>query len=512
MRNLFFSILICIASIPVAFSQFRNLPNASYFKDQALFSDSLFAPIFPVSDRQVNRYRFLQDTLKRYTTLGVFLFQRELIEVHKKEGSLWITPLLDIQGGIERGDTSLRQFLNVRGVRLEALLGKRLFVSTSVYENQAFLPLYVRTYANQRGEFYPNNSDSSYTQINAMIPNGARTKPFKTGGFDYAYATGLVRWDATKWLSISGGNQPLFVGSGYRSLIFNDNTAPSMFGRLALTLGKSIDYQVVRMQGMNLLRLPYVSNGEALYERKGISITSLYFKIGKKMRIGLVETAVWARGDSLQKQPVEGAFYLPIPGAGTLQQYLNNKSNALLTLDLHYKPLSWLGIYAQTGLTLPTKKSEVLQIGLRLWPMKNAHWLIQTEFNHTGKHAYEHSNPRLHFSSYNLPLGHIMGNGVDECLIRIRGEWKKVFFLIHTSYYFNQLQSRTQLLPVYQMMNYAQQEVFFGQIELGYRLNRTYGFELFGSTQFRTASGKNEQGMWINLGIRTQLNNRYFEF
>ena len=496
-----------------SFGQNRGVPIATYFKDYSAFSDSSFAPVFPISNNEVGVFPMLQDTQKRYTTFGHFLFQRELIEVHKPEGDLWITPILDIQGGIERGDTNLRQFYNTRGARIEACIGKKVFVSTSVYENQAFLPYYVRNYVSQRGEYFPNSADSSYSQVNAMIPNAARTKPFKSGGYDYAYATGYVKWDVTKWLAVSGGNQPLFVGSGYRSLLFSDNTAPSMFGRIQVRIGKLLDYQIVRGQGMNLLRLPYAENGEALYERKAFAITSLYFKPTKNLRLGLVETSVWSRGDSIQKKPVSGCFYIPLPGGALLQEAIESTSYSLLALDMNYRAAKWLSIYGQFGTHRFQANSELVQLGLHLWPLNKPEYSLQIEYNHTGKQAYQSANPRLNFSSFNLPLGHIMGYGVDELVIRIQAEYRKIFLNLFTNVYFNQNAERTFLLPVYNGNPYTAQRVFNQRIELGYRFNRSYGFEVFGSFQIRKASGENYSlGYWANLGIRMQLNNHYFDF
>lgn len=508
-----FKFSLFLLFVTTGLAQDRGIPLGTFFKDYACFSDSSFTPIFPISTREASCFNHLQDTQKRYSTFAYYLFQRELIEVHKPEGNLWITPLFDIQIGVERGDTSLKQFYNVRGARVEATLGKHFFVSSSFYENQAFLPFYVRQYALQRGEYYPNTADSTYTQVNAFIPNGARTKPFKDGGFDYAYATGYLRWDVKKWLTLSGGNQPLFVGSGYRSLIYSDNTAPSMFARIQLRLGKLLDYQVIRGQTMNLLRLPYAANGEALYERKAFSINSLYFKLGKKTRVGLLETALWSSGDSIQKQAVEGGFYIPIPGSGMLQESINGKAYSIIAIDFQMHLSNHFGVYAQAGTHQFEKESELVQIGFRLWPMKNPDYLIQLEYNHTGKKSYQANNPRLNYAGYNMPLGHIMGYGVDELVLRLQGTYKKCFLHLYSILYLNQNANRNFLLPVYNGNNYTTQQVFNQKIELGYRFNATYAFELFGSVQYRMTQGvQKTTGYWANLGLRMNLNNHYFDF
>lgn len=493
--------------------QYRVLPVESYFKDLSFFTDSSFAPIFPVTDNQVNYYQTTKEQKLRYSNIGHYVYQRELIQLIKKDGAIWVSPILDIQTGTERGDTSMRQYLNVRGVRIEGSMKNKVFFSGSFYENQAILPYYVQQYARNRGEFYPNSSDSTYNQVNAVIPGSSRTKPFKTNGFDYAYATGMVQWQTLKNLSVSVGNNPVFVGSGYRSVLYSDNSLPTMNFRINYTLGEKWNFQIIRMQGLNLLRIPYSTNGEALYERKALSIGSIYFQATKHLRIGLIEGGTWTRGDSIQKQAVEGGFYIPLPGAATIQEGINGKSYAYLGLDLNWRIWKVL-LYGQYGRNPYSKFSDVGQIGVRYWPFKSPNYLIHVEYNHTAVNAYQAANPRIHYSNFNLPIGHPMGSGVDEIIIRLRAEWNHLFISSSTNYYLNQSDNYRQLLPVYETISSANQQVFYENLELGYSLNHGYGLEIFGSAKLRMVRNpfQNGQSYWFNVGIRTALNNHYFDF
>ncbi|WP_430405068.1 hypothetical protein [Fluviicola sp.] len=493
--------------------QYRVLPIESYFKDISFFTDSSFAPIFPVSDNQVNYYNTAKEQKLRYSTFGHYLYQREIIQVIKKEGAIWVSPILDIQSGVERGDTAMSQYLNVRGLRIEGSMKNKVFFSGSFYENQTVLPYYAQQYVTNRGEFYPNSSDSSYHQVNAVIPGSARTKPFKTNGFDYAYATGMVQWQVLKSLSVSAGNNPIFVGSGYRSVLYSDNSLPTMNFRVNYTLGKKWNFQLIRLQGLNLLRVPYASNGEALYERKALSIGSIYFQATEHLRIGLIEGGTWTRGDSIQKQAVEGGFYIPIPGAATIQEGINGKSYAYLGLDLNWRVWKVL-LYGQYGRNPYSKSSDVGQIGIRYWPFKSPNYLVHVEYNHTSSNAYKSSNPRINYSNFNLPIGHPMGAGLDEVIIRLRAEWNHLFVSSSTNYYLNQSDNYRQLLPVYETASGTNQQVFYETFELGYNFNHGYGLEIFGSAKLRMVKNplQNEQSYWFNLGIRTALNNHYFDF
>lgn len=508
--NIFFSFLL---ASKILGQEYRVLPIESYFKDVSFFTDSSFAPIFPVANNQVNYYGAAKEQKVRYSDLGYYIYQRELIQVVKNNGALWISPILDIQMGREQGDTNMRQYLNVRGLRIEGSMKNKVFFSGSFYENQAILPYYVQQYVTNRGEFYPNAADSSYYQVNAVIPGSARTKPFKINGFDYAYATGMVQWQVLKSLSVSVGNNPIFVGSGYRSVIYSDNSLPTMNFRINYSLGKKWNFQLIRMQGLNMLRVPYSSNGEALYERKALSIGSIYFQPTEHLRIGLIEGGTWTRGDSIQKQAVEGGFYIPVPGAATIQEGINGKSYAYLGLDLNWRFWKVL-LYGQYGRNPYSKSSDVGQIGIRYWPFKSPNYLLHVEYNHTSSLAYQSSNPRINYSNFNLPIGHPMGAGVDELVIRIRAEWNHLFISSSTNYYVNQSSNYRQLLPVYESNANVNQQVFYENLELGYNFNHIYGLEIFGSARLRMVNNplQNGQSYWFNVGIRTALNNHYFDF
>lgn len=508
--QLFFSLMFIV---PVWGQQYRVLPIESHFRDVSFFTDSSFAPVFPVNDLQVNYYNTVKEQKKRYSSIGYFVYQRELIQLVKKEGAIWISPILDMQLGAERGDTNMRQYLNVRGIRIEGSMKNKVFFSGSFYENQAVLPTYLQQYVSNRGEFYPNTADSSYYQVNAVIPGGARTKPFKTNGFDYAYATGMVQWQVLKDLAVTVGNSPIFIGSGYRSVLYSDNSLPTMNFRISYSLGEKWNFQLIRMQGLNMLRIPFATNGEALYERKALSLGAIYYQPTKHLRIGLIEGGTWTRGDSIQKQAVEGGFYIPIPGAATIQEGINGKSYAYLGLDFNWRISKFL-IYGQYGRNPYTKSSDVGQIGFRYWPFKSHNYLIHVEYNHTSANAYKAANPRIHYSNFNLPIGHPMAAGVDELVVRLRAEWNHLFISSSTNYYLNQSDNYRQLLPVYENNPSQNQTVFYENLEIGYNFNRAYGLEIFGSAKLRLVNNplQNGQSYWFNIGLRTALNNHYFDF
>ncbi|ASS47184.1 MAG: hypothetical protein A3D31_15150 [Candidatus Fluviicola riflensis] len=492
------------------------LPIGSGFKDVhfAPTSSRLTEPaFFPVTERNINHQ--LRDSAKRYSNFGHYLYQRQLIEIKDSTvGALSITPLLNLSYGAELQDTNKTRYQNTRGVRVEGTIGKRVTFTTSFYENQAILPGYVAGYIQQRGEQYLNAADSQYYTQNAVVPGAARTKPFKTDGFDYAYATGMVVVNVLKRCTVMWGNQPVFVGSGHRSMLWSDNSVGAINLRFRVRFSEKWELQNIKGRGLNLLRRPNPNNGEAFYENTSLSISTLYFQPNEHFTIGLFEAGKWFRGDSASQNGFPALFFLPLPGAATLQAVTKaNSVNSLTGIDLR----AWVGkhtIYGQFALNPAENNSMVYQIGVRLYPAKNPFIQAQVEYNHADNNAYTSSVSRLNFSNYNMPIAHPSGNALDEVVLRLLWEKGHWFVQSQTNYFFKQSENETLLMPVVKSTVTSSRQVLNQSVEVGYRFNRTYGFEIVAGFRYRHAEGTTtySEGSWISVGIRTALTNHYFDF
>lgn len=501
---------------------FSLLVNSQVSPIGSGFKDAHFAPtparlkepsFFPMIDGSLSVV--LRDSVKRYSNFGHFLYQRQLIEITDSTvGAVRITPLINLSYGAELQDTNRKRYQNTRGVRLEGFIGKRVSFTTSFYENQAILPSYVSGYIQQHGEQYLSGIDSNYYTQNAVVPGAARTKIFKTTGFDYAFATGMITVNASRRCTIMWGNQPLFIGSGHRSMLWSDNSVGAMNLRVNYRFSEKWKLQFVRARGLNLLRRPNPTNGEAYYETSSLSIATLYFQPNEKVSIGVFEGGKWFRGDSASQKSIPALYFLPLPGAATLQEATKASSaNALLGIDLR----AWLGkhtVYGQFALNPAEKNSMVYQIGVRLYPAKNPFIQAQVEYNHADNNAYMSSVSRLNFSNYNLPIAHPSGNAFDEVVLRLLWEKEHWFIQSQTNYFFKQSENETLLMPIVKSSVTSSRQVINQSVEVGYRFNRTYGFETFAGFRYRHAEGSATyaEGSWVSVGIRTALTNHYFDF
>jgi hypothetical protein len=489
----------------------RMLPMESYFRDRMLILAGGFCPTFPLTDRETGYFRYTANEQPRYSTVGVYLYKRELVQLSDGGNQLWATPLFDISMGKDlTADSLSRISQNTRGVRVEGMFKNRVFFTTSFYENQAILPDYARAYALSRGEFYPQG-DSTYSQVNGVISGAARTKPFGDNGFDYAYAVGSITIRLTGNMEVTWGNNSLFVGSGYRSMLWSDHTPGAMNLRFRWRFNKYFDYQLVRMRGMNMMRRIGGINGEAFYEPTSLSMSTLYFHPTPNSAIGLFEGGVWYRGDSLTKKPVSPLYYIPFPGASALEETTNGKSNTVLGLDGTIKT-GFALFYAQFALNPFVEKSNVLQVGTRLFNRKWKGAFVQLEYNQADENGYTSSNPRMNYASYNLPLAHPAGTNFQEFLLRGNFEYKD-FFISPALHYYPKQQQQATLLPVYSMASTSSQKVILTVVEFGYKFNRAYGLECFGQFRYRKSEGTAVmESSWVSAGIRTAIRNHYFDY
>ena len=233
MRGRFLLLFILSFSSNDFLSQQNTVSINSFYKDQ------LYAPqkngnynggdFLPVIESEYNLPKYISDSTKQYYKVTSILFKKHLIELKGDDYYFTISPVFDLSIGKNSKDDSLapRKFQNTRGFFIEGDFFDKFSFSSSFYENQARFTEYQKEYYESLGELYP--SGNGYNVQNAVIPGGARTKPFKEDGFDYAYAFGNVVYKFNKSLTFIAGNDNRFIGSGYRSLLLSDNSLNSPY-------------------------------------------------------------------------------------------------------------------------------------------------------------------------------------------------------------------------------------------------------------------------------------------
>ncbi|MGJ8661975.1 MAG: hypothetical protein ACSHXL_08050 [Bacteroidota bacterium] len=505
--------------LPISLIGQQNLlPISSFYKDQLLAprnnSYGTKSSFYPRSEGEYDLKQIIRDSSKQYYEFTDHLFKKHLFEIIGEGYSLYISPVLNLAVGNDYGDTNERRlFNNTRGFLVEVDLLDKFSFSTALYENQNRFTEYESAYYRSAGERYPN-IDSTYFVDNAMIPGGARTKPFKVDGFDYAYAIGNLVYAPTKYLRFMAGNNTNFVGEGYRSLFLSDNSVPSTYARADMTFAKRFDYTMMRSKQFNLLRRPIYTTVEAYYEAKLYSSQFLNFRASDKLSISLFEGSYWNVGDSISSKKVNAGYFIPLPYVGGLLANNTNEVSTLSGLQMSYIPIPQIRLYGQLALTNWNTKSIGSQVGMRYYtPFGLKEGLIQLEYNNVPKRLYVSDNSRLNYSASNLPSAHPKGNGFQEFIFRFNYSKKRWYADVKSVLYQLKNYEATNLIASNYNLTTQSGSIFHQQTEIGYRFNKKVNLELFVQSLYRTSSIDGQRTTnAIYFGLRTGLTNHYNDF
>lgn len=497
-------------------SQQNLLPIQSFYKDK-LFQINDSTPImegsfYPISESRVDLISQINDSALRYSTFTHILFQKHVIEIKSKDAFITISPVFNFALGRDFADTiKSTLFNNTRGVYVEGDLFKKFSFATMFHENQARYTRYQTDLYNSLGEFYPGQN--GYYQQNAVVSGGTRTKPFKVSGLDFGFATGYFVYAPIKSLKIIAGNNRQFIGDGHRSILLSDNSPNSPYFRIDYRPHRIFTMTYFRSKFLNLLRRAGGSSAERYYEPKGYAVNYYTFNPSENSSISLFEGTVWNRGDSLKSRPAHWLYYNPVPFVSGLALKNKNEVSSIYGLNFAYQPHHYHRMYGQFAIGDFDSKKMGAQLGYRgynYFGLKD--FMLQVEYNWTTTDLYLSKNPRLSYSNNHVLIGHVVGGGMQEILLRTNYEWKKIYTDLAINLILTKNHLSTAHLPVYQNLVWQSGTIYNQQLELGYRFNRKLNFSVFVNWQFRTATYGTKLTNAISAGIKTSLLNQYRDF
>lgn len=516
---------ICLLSIGV-FAQGNLLPMHSFYKNKFLkhSGKQSIETFFPANESQLNLNHFIRDSSKNYYDVTEWLFKKHWIELRKDNAYLYISPMADIRLGKEQIDTSTTTlFRNTRGVWVNGGIGKKLSFQFTFAENQARFMQYEAAYFTQQGEIKVGSA--GYYRENATIPGAARTKPFKVDGFDYAYSIGVIRYEISKKMSLEAGNNQLFIGTGYRSLLLSDNAIPAPHLRFKWQFAPRWDLQIVYQKNSNQYRKPSTNAVEAPYESKFYAANYLTFKPVPNIALSLFTAGNQLRQDSIQVHKMEAQMWIPLPGMQNDLLFGNSSViNGISGLNIDIA-LDKNRIYGQFVVDkLANRFLTAGQIGAHFFDcfqVQNLH--MQLELNYVPKSFYADENPKLSYNQYNIPAAHPKGNNFGEIIYLIDYELKRFTVESKSILMTNQgIGMTTQFAPnsIFTStvnapdfgVNYG--TTFLQEFEIGYRLNRKYNAQITLGVKIRSSEFAGEKALYqaVLVGFKTGIMNQYFDF
>ena len=129
------------------------------------------------------------------------------------------------------------------------------------------------------------------------MPGQGRVKPYETGAWDYANASGYISWSPGKYFNFQLGHGKHFWGDGYRSLILSDVSLYNPYFMITTTFWK-IKYVNLYSQFSHPDVVDHVSEGDPVYAKKFSTMHYLSFAPNSKWNISLFEAITWQAYDS----------------------------------------------------------------------------------------------------------------------------------------------------------------------------------------------------------------------
>lgn len=516
--------------------------NLNYFennKNHAYLSlDNLHTSFQPfISNLVVNTQKkdSINNTifLDKTSWWGRKWWNENFVDIKQENYWIHINPLLDIQLGKDNSHTNYT-YTNTRGAKVEAGLWNKVVLSSTIYESQGRFADFFNRYAMA----IKPGSDGV-----AIIPGQGNSKAFGTDGFDYPVATGYVSFSPNNTFNFQFGRDKNFIGEGYRSLFLSDvATAPTFF---------KIQTNFWKIQYTNLwlwlrdVRSDVIEDG--VFKRKFAAIHHLSWNATKKLNFGLFESVVWAKTPN---QGFDVDYLNPVILFRPIEFAIGSKrGNAMLGFNATYKFNKKIKVYSQILFDEITFKEMFgsnaywankygFQLGAKHYnAFKIPHLTLQAEYNMVRPYTYSHQNIETNYGTYNQSLAHLWGSNFREGIFIIDYSYKrwfanaKITFGIKGFDYNTPQNSYSYGGNIYRdysdrNANYDvktgqgnKANINIGEFKAGYLINPTTNLKLFGGLLVREFYApvenqifKNGTTTWFTFGLKSDLNNWYFDF
>ncbi|HNW98705.1 MAG TPA: hypothetical protein PKK00_09890 [Bacteroidales bacterium] len=471
------------------------------------------------SVKNQNNYR---SNFKRKACNGIFnkVFNESLISLDKEGLKLLINPVFNFELGNDLNDSSSNKFVNTRGFQVEGSIENKFSFFTTFYENQATFIDYL---------------DNSIKH-NIVVPGQGQIKEFKGDGFDYAWASGYISYTPTKYVNLQFGHGKNFIGDGYRSLLLSDNAFNYPYFKITTNVWR-LKYVNLYAQFQDL-KTPHAY--DLGYKKKYGTFHYLSYAITRRLNVGLFEAIIWKAADSTGYRGFDVNYLNPIIFFRPVEFSLGSPDNALLGLNVSYKIRRSNVIYGQLMID-EFKIHEVLsdsgwwgnkqaeQIGLKsfdIFGIKNLYF--QTEYNIVRPYTYSSRTSLQNYGHYNEALAHPLGANFRESVTFLKYNYKRFFAELKFNYavygadsagvnYGKDIFESYETHP-HEYGNFIGQgiktKLMYKDFRISYLVNPVTNLNISIGVSDRTESSSvaDKHSTFVYFGLRTSLNNFYYDF
>jgi len=347
----------------------------------------------------------------RKTWISRKLFNEHLFDVKTKDYTFYGDFIPDLQIGREFSSGRSTN-LNTRGFQFGGTVGNKFSFYTSGFEDQAKFPKYYNDIVNS----------------NAFIPGQAYARHYHglaQNTQDWSYVTAVVSYTPIKQLNITLGQDKMFVGDGYRSLLLSDYAANMPLLRLTANLGK-VQYMMAWTYLEDVKEEKFDTFGSN--RRKWALFHYLDWNVSNRLSFGFFNALITPEADAQgNRRGFDVNFINPILFSSSLGSSASPKDNVFIGFTGKYKIFDKTAIYGQLMLDRfkasnffsgnNTDNTNGVQLGIRgadIFKVNRLNYLF--EFNTVKPYTYSSTQPLDSYTFFGDPLAHPFGANFREFL------------------------------------------------------------------------------------------------
>ena len=276
------------------------------------------------------------------------------------------------------------------------------------------------------------------------------------------YTSAFIHYSPSQIFDFELGYGRNFIGDGYRSLLLSDHASAYPYLKINTEIWRLKYTNLFSVQGNSFQKGYYPEEiVQKVPSRTKYTATHfLDFKATDWLTVGLFETVVWQREDTIFKRGFDVHFLNPVIFYRPLEFSTGSADNVLMGLNLKARIAKKHILYSQIiideflvseiradikQLISPEKDIQshwwankyALQLGLHSFDLFGLKGLeSRLEYNFVRPYMYAHSSPDQNYSHANLSLAHPLGANFQEALIHLDYYFTKKWRL-HFNYHYS---------------------------------------------------------------------------